>query len=319
MALDINTLVPASLKAKNVATEEYVDTSVVNDIAGNNNSFAQRLGYADYAAMVAAANNGQTVINGGYINTELIEAGAITADMINTTNLIADNINSSSMIVGNRIVGSYIEGATIKASYLSLDKELIVLTDWVSDQPLGNSVLIDGEYRLPTISSINIATETNLTVSGSTYFADTGVYPYNSYSVDTNVRARAASPVISFEEEAVIISTTGEIVHFTLYVCDELIGSGAVRGTDGNTYAVFNESTNTTTTKGVTIQPQTANYTVSNPSGWPASVHYAKVSISACTTDALSWTTDVPIVRVVVTSGTYFGAGAIGPFSINNL
>lgn len=53
MAINVAGLVPASIKSKNVATEDYVDTSVANiDISNtlntNNNVFAQRLGYMDY-------------------------------------------------------------------------------------------------------------------------------------------------------------------------------------------------------------------------------------------------------------------------------
>lgn len=95
MAINVNTLVPASLKSKNVATEQYVDTSIANidvsgDINANNDVFAQKLGYASYAAMVNAAASGQTVINGGYINTDLIQVN----------NLMSKNISFTGKITG---------------------------------------------------------------------------------------------------------------------------------------------------------------------------------------------------------------------------
>lgn len=121
MAINISTLTQASIKVKNVATEEYVDTSVVNidvsgDIQYNNYVFAQKLGYANYAAMVTAASNGQTVINGGYINTGLIQANAINASMINTSGLIAENI-SAIQINGITINGWIINGARSKSIF----------------------------------------------------------------------------------------------------------------------------------------------------------------------------------------------------------
>lgn len=56
MAININTLAPASLKSKNVATEQYVDSSIANidnssEFASNNDLFAQKLGYASYSEM----------------------------------------------------------------------------------------------------------------------------------------------------------------------------------------------------------------------------------------------------------------------------
>lgn len=50
-------------------------------------SLAVTLGYDNYAAMITAATNGTTVINGGYLNTSLIDADAITATMIDAKGL----------------------------------------------------------------------------------------------------------------------------------------------------------------------------------------------------------------------------------------
>lgn len=57
----------------------YTDNALSNidvsaDIDNNNNILAQKLGYASYSAMLTAASSGQTVISGGFINTDLIEA-----------------------------------------------------------------------------------------------------------------------------------------------------------------------------------------------------------------------------------------------------
>lgn len=103
MAINISTLAPASLKSKNVATEQYVDTAVASidvssDINANNETFAKAQGFISYSDMVNKYSAlGKTVISGGYINTGLVKAdsivtGAITADKINTTGLVAQNV-----------------------------------------------------------------------------------------------------------------------------------------------------------------------------------------------------------------------------------
>lgn len=142
MALDINNIKPAIEKAKNVATEQYVDTSVASidissSIDDNNDLIAQKLGYADYAAIVSASLSGNTIINGGYVNTGLINAGAISASQINTTGLIAENI-SATIIDGKTITGAKIIGSVIKASYLDLDGELEVLTNFYLISSIGS-------------------------------------------------------------------------------------------------------------------------------------------------------------------------------------
>jgi hypothetical protein len=53
------------------------------------NAMAYKLGFADWAEMEAAARASGTLIDGGYINTQLIEAGAIKAGMIDVEDLRA--------------------------------------------------------------------------------------------------------------------------------------------------------------------------------------------------------------------------------------
>lgn len=112
----------------------YTPPDIEGSIYTNNDIFAQKLGYANYSDMVTAANNGQTIINGGYINTGLLQANSILANQINATGLIAENI-SGNIISGKKISGGVIEGAsiqgvTISASYLDLDRQLQVLTNY---------------------------------------------------------------------------------------------------------------------------------------------------------------------------------------------
>lgn len=101
MPLVPSTLVPASLKAKEVATVDYVDGELSNvdvsyEALTGKDLWAQQLGYADYAALEAAAAGGSTVINGGYINTGLLKAdgGYITNAMI------GDTIHSGNYVTG---------------------------------------------------------------------------------------------------------------------------------------------------------------------------------------------------------------------------
>ena len=59
---------------------------------GFNNEIAQQMGYSDYAEMIALAQEGKTIISGGFINTELIKA-----DTVITSDLIANAIKSKSL------------------------------------------------------------------------------------------------------------------------------------------------------------------------------------------------------------------------------
>ena len=64
---------------------------------------AQKLGFVDYNAFKNAAAARTTIINGGYINTQLIEANAITADMINATNLHVNSANIDGTITATNL------------------------------------------------------------------------------------------------------------------------------------------------------------------------------------------------------------------------
>lgn len=111
----------------------YTPPDVSGSISSNNDVFAQKLGYANYQAMVNAAASGQTVINGGYINTSLISAGAITADKIDA-NAVSGKTISGGIITGTKLYGTQIEGAIIKASYIDLSSTA-TLTNWQQYTP----------------------------------------------------------------------------------------------------------------------------------------------------------------------------------------
>jgi hypothetical protein len=73
----------------NYVDEQVDGIDVSGDILASQNALAQNLGYADYAGLQAAATLGNTVINGGYLNTDLIEVDAISATQISAVDLSA--------------------------------------------------------------------------------------------------------------------------------------------------------------------------------------------------------------------------------------
>lgn len=196
----------------------YTNTAVGNidvsgDIANNNEVFAKKMGYPSYSAMVSAASLGQTIINGGYINTPLIQANAINAEQINTTGLIAEDVTATDFH-GKNFYGGYFEGAlivgsVIRASYLDLDGELEILTNYhlvLSEAALyiiesegktgrivleadksengGDAVYSEGdnEWRIPTLSKVyeSTSSKTNGTLTGRlSSYATTNVHHNN--------------------------------------------------------------------------------------------------------------------------------------------
>ena len=217
MGLNIATIKPAIEKAKNVATEQYVDTSVANiDISNtlntNNNVFAQRLGYMDYDDMVAAAESGQTIINGGYLRGELIVANSINAGQIDAYAITGKNITGGT-INGTDINGVRITGAIIKASYIDYTSNL-ALSNWQyytpATIPVGyeanfahhndGSLLVDsqGYVRLPaqggfkttgTIKTLGgdiaVGGGSTSVIYSATYNEAFNVYPWDDYTINT--------------------------------------------------------------------------------------------------------------------------------------
>lgn len=61
-------------------TDDEERTIIVDTSSANREDYAQKLGYASWAEIVAAAESGKTIINGGVFNTSLINAEAIASD-----------------------------------------------------------------------------------------------------------------------------------------------------------------------------------------------------------------------------------------------
>jgi hypothetical protein len=89
MNLNVARLVPASLKAKEVATQEYVDTSV------NSIDLSE---YTTNQDVLNAIANDTTTIDGSRITT-----GVIDAARINTDGLIAETVQANASITSPRI------------------------------------------------------------------------------------------------------------------------------------------------------------------------------------------------------------------------
>lgn len=359
MALNINTIKQASPKANQVATEQYVDTSIASidvssNINTNNDAFAQKLGYLNYADMIAAAERGKTIIIGGYLRGELIGANSITANQINTSGLIADNIKATSSIQGNSIYGSYIEGATVKgavisASYLDLDGELTVMTDWSSTTKLGYSFPVDYNgtilYKLNTISSINDSDGVSCSAlpgssiyymdvygttmqyygANTTFKNDGGLYSYDSYSYSGSLRARKVRPTISFPSTEVIVSGGYRVgvgsKTVNVYLFGKYFGQAVLNNTYGSTSASFaGYSGNVTfSLNGITFKLAHDSYEIPNPSGWPTRVSYATLSIVAGTYSIpFDWNNQTELCKYIALTETTSG-GSFPPFSINNL
>lgn len=112
----------ATIATSAVLAQEIADIDISGPIGTNNDSMAQSLGYADYAAMEAAAVGGQTVINGGYLNAVLVEAETITASMLASTNLITtaaqitNGIITNAEIANSTITNAQIANGTIKTA-----------------------------------------------------------------------------------------------------------------------------------------------------------------------------------------------------------
>ena len=213
MPLNINNIKQASPKANQVATEQYVDTSVANiDISNtlntNNNVFAQRLGYlgtdtkSAYQVMVEAAESGQTIINGGYLRGELIEANSINAGQIDAYAITGKHIS------GGTIKGTQIIGSVIKGSYIDLTTTL-ALTNWQYYTPITIPVgyeqnfahTNEGDLVVDSQGYVRLAGQQNFiipsivqngTISGSsTLLLDKvyELYSWDSYTIDTLQRS----------------------------------------------------------------------------------------------------------------------------------
>jgi hypothetical protein len=106
MALDLTKIKPAVHKAKEIATEEYVDTSlrsinVAQSVSNNNEQLALDMGFTTYSAMKTAYTSlGTTIISGGHINTGLIDANALNITGTEGTSSVQISKDGIKVVVG---------------------------------------------------------------------------------------------------------------------------------------------------------------------------------------------------------------------------
>lgn len=89
--------------------------------ANAKDSVAKSMGYANYAALEAAASTGRTIISGGLINTLLINAEAIftaslLAKLVKTTELIAEQMT----VAGGKIAAFNISGNSLSSGPMNI-------------------------------------------------------------------------------------------------------------------------------------------------------------------------------------------------------
>lgn len=155
------------------------------DFDGNNDDFASYLGYTDYSGLIAAATAGDTIINGGFLRTSLIDTDTLIANHIEVNNVgtgfVLDD-NAAGTSADPNISGAYIKGSIIEGSTTYV-RDLKVLTD--ADY---ETKAIYGNYRVPEYGTSN----------SLKYTLNTGIYSYNATTTNGNYRlAKANDNLIS--------------------------------------------------------------------------------------------------------------------------
>ena len=205
----------------------YTPPDISGTINNNNNAFAQRLGYMNYADMVTAATNGQTIINGGYLRTNLIQAGAITANQINTAGLIAENI-SSNTISGKTITGGTISGNTISGG-------TVIGTSIIGGSISGTTGTFSGEMTVGKFGNANMTISNGIAYIPIIDFGSIALSTFNIYDGSLLRYAETTGPLLrstcSFQ-----ITGVGNIG----YSGDELFVSYSVN--NGSTWVEFENS-----------------------------------------------------------------------------
>ena len=116
-------------------SHKYIDESTASGLAAAasssgmataRNDIAQKLGYSDYAAMVTAATQGKTIIDGGYVRTALIDAAAIVTSTLVAQRLTAAMIEALDITTSKLTVtsGAKIGNFTIENGWLKSNATL---------------------------------------------------------------------------------------------------------------------------------------------------------------------------------------------------
>lgn len=171
-----NTAVETANKAIQDKLKEYADNaSGVPD--SFKNEMAQRLGYANYAALETAADAGNTLIKNGKVNTVLVEAAAIVAKGITAEIIEALEIETSHLTVTDGAkIGEYsIKDRGIKAVYNNWNSSSKFYLGNGNDYSSGSKVFAMGisasQYAKNARASMNNNSPGNVPGSNSVYYS----------------------------------------------------------------------------------------------------------------------------------------------------
>lgn len=110
----INTAQEAAAKdAKSKA--DTAQTNAEKTAASQRNEMAQKMGYSSYDDMVNKAAKGQTIIDGGYLRTSLIEVEKLSAEMAKINQVISKKIQSDNY--KHNSSGFMLDGSTGEAHF----------------------------------------------------------------------------------------------------------------------------------------------------------------------------------------------------------
>lgn len=120
MPIRVQDLAPCNTKAKNVATEDYVDdhvdniessiAAVENAVINSRDNLAEQLGYSNYGELLRAASQGNTIINGGYIQTSLIDASALTVNSVS----VNEGATGAHLAINNDVIKVFDANGTLR-------------------------------------------------------------------------------------------------------------------------------------------------------------------------------------------------------------
>jgi len=250
----------------------YAPPDVSSDISANNDIFAQKLGYASYSAMVAAAASGKTVINGGYIGTNMVVANSILANSVSADKLIAGT-NSSTVWTGGGLIsqnfngnpygnigtpstgfrlssnaagtstdpniyGAYIKGATLEGTSLTINDVKVKAAGYSLNF---GDLLILKTYHL---------SEARPPITSFTLFSDTYIAP--SYSSGYNALRMCATTQV-FEITCTLSCNSAYIKNLYLHY-----------STDGTNYTLLDSVQNSSNTSIVLISKSHYHSTTNN-------------------------------------------------------
>jgi tellurite resistance protein len=153
----------------------YTDSTSVTylDIA---NSYADNLANAKQDAIV----NGKTIINGGYLNTELIQSHLVVSD-----DILANRTISAPTISGGTITGVTVQASTFVGQKFKYDDNLILLTKHDKDTKTRWSNTINNFFETYWVSRL----EGQLQTYSNEYIIPLGVYSSNDTTSTNKQRA----------------------------------------------------------------------------------------------------------------------------------